>query len=56
MILSDILHIFKKKNEKNILDFSVVASHGLNKYGEKKDKYMNLAWELKKYHLQLVHL
>ena len=45
----DLIIINKKKRTCKIVDFTVPADHRIKlKECEKKDKYFNLAWELKK--------
>ena len=45
----DIIRINKRKNICKIVDFAVPADHRINlKESEKKDKYLDLARELKK--------
>ena len=47
--ISDLIIINKKKRIFEIVDFAVPADHGINlKESEKKDKYLDLARELKK--------
>ena len=48
-IRPDLIIIIKKKRICKIIDFTVPADHRINlKESEKKDKYLNLARELKK--------
>ena len=45
----DLIIIYKKKRIRKIIDFAVPADHRINlKEREKKDKYLELARELKK--------
>ena len=44
---SDLELINKKKRTCQIIDFAVLADHRV-KVNEKLDKYLNLAWELKR--------
>ena len=45
----DLRVIKKKKENLQIVDFAVSADHGIKlKECEKKDQYLDLAWELKK--------
>ena len=47
--IPDLIIITKKKKICKIVDFAVPADHRINlKESGKKDKYLNLAWELKK--------
>ena len=46
----DLIIINKKRRTCKIVDFDVPAGHRIKlKECEKKDKYFDLAWELKKY-------
>ena len=48
-LIPDIIIINKKKRIRKIVDFAVPADHRINlKESEKKDKYLDLARELKK--------
>ena len=45
----DLIIINKNKRTYTIVDFAILADHGVkSKESEKKDKYLDLTWELKK--------